>query len=100
MGGSFACDCASERAVWREGSQLYGAACPQNRQGCGMPKARSLDGMGLTAAPPRIPAHPPAHQMAIIRSGEYAPAKANFDDKWARQQAVLSKLSPEVLIRR
>lgn len=39
-------------------------------------------------------------QMAIIRSGEYAPAKAAFDDKWARQQAVLSKLSPDVLMRR
>lgn len=40
------------------------------------------------------------NQMAIIRSGEYAPAKAQFDDKWARQQVVLSKLNPEVLIRR
>jgi ESCRT-I complex subunit VPS37 len=40
------------------------------------------------------------NQMAIIRSGEYAPAKAAFDDNWARQQAVLSKMSPEVLIRR
>ena len=40
------------------------------------------------------------NQMAIIRSSEYAPAKAAFDDKWARQQAVLSKLSPDVLMRR
>ncbi|KAI7840271.1 hypothetical protein COHA_006053 [Chlorella ohadii] len=40
------------------------------------------------------------NQMAIIRSGEYAPAKAAFDDKWARQQAVLAKLSPDVLVHR
>ena len=38
--------------------------------------------------------------MAIIRSGEYAPAKAAFDAQWARQQAVLAKLSPDVLMRR
>jgi hypothetical protein len=40
------------------------------------------------------------NQVAIIRSSEYAPAKAAFDAQWARQQAVLSKLSPEVLLRR
>jgi ESCRT-I complex subunit VPS37 len=40
------------------------------------------------------------NQMAIIRSSEYAPAKAAFDTKWRRQQAVLAKLSPEVLMRR
>lgn len=38
--------------------------------------------------------------MAIIRSSEYAPARAAFDGKWARQQRVLSKLSPEVLAKR
>lgn len=95
MAGSFACDCAGERAVW-SGVQAQQAGAVWS----GMPQSSSLDGMGLTAAPPHIPTHPPAHQMAIIRSGEYAPAKAQFDDKWARQQVVLSKLSPEVLIRR
>ena len=61
------------------------------------------------AAPPRnAPSRPPPpllplplpRQMAIIRSGEYAPAKAAFDAQWARQQAVLAKLSPDVLMRR
>jgi ESCRT-I complex subunit VPS37 len=40
------------------------------------------------------------NQVAIIRSSEYAPAKAAFDDKYARQAAVLEKLAPEVLLRR
>ena len=40
------------------------------------------------------------NQQAIIRSSEYAPAKAAFDEKWGRQQGVLAKLSPEVLRRR
>ena len=40
------------------------------------------------------------NQQAIIRSSEYAPAKAAFDEKWGRQQGVLAKLSPEVLMRR
>lgn len=40
------------------------------------------------------------NQMAVVRASDYAPAKAAFDDKWARQQAVLAKLSPEVLMRR
>lgn len=38
--------------------------------------------------------------MAIIRSGEYAPAKAAFDAKWGRQAEALARLSPEVLMRR
>lgn len=40
------------------------------------------------------------NQVAIIRSSEYAPAKAAFDDKYARQATVLEKLAPEVLLRR
>jgi len=38
--------------------------------------------------------------MAVVRASDYAPAKAAFDEKWARQQAVLAKLSPDVLMRR
>ncbi len=40
------------------------------------------------------------NQMAVVRASDYAPSKAAFDSKWARQQAVLAKLSPEVLMRR
>ncbi len=61
-------------------------------------KQHSASAFVPLSAPPPVPYSP--HQMAIIRSGEYAPAKAAFDDKWARQQAVLAKLSPDVLVHR
>lgn len=40
------------------------------------------------------------NQMAIIRSTEWAPAKAAFDGLAARQAAVLAQLAPGVLIER
>jgi hypothetical protein len=36
------------------------------------------------------------NQMAIIRSSEYAPARAAYDEKARRQQQVLELLSPKV----
>ncbi len=36
------------------------------------------------------------NQIAIIRSSEYAPAKAAYDEKARRQQEVLELLSPKV----
>ena len=38
------------------------------------------------------------NQIAIIRSSEYAAVKESFDEKYARQQAVLAQLQPSALI--
>lgn len=80
-----------------------------------MGKAGSCRGAAANALPLLLPLHlpgpptrarraPPAldirNQMAIIRSSEYAPARAGFEERSARQAAVLSQLAPEALMGR
>jgi hypothetical protein len=38
------------------------------------------------------------HACAACRSSEYAAVKESFDEKYARQQAVLAQLQPSALI--
>ncbi len=38
------------------------------------------------------------NHVAIVRSSEYASVKGQFDELFARQEAVLAKLSPHILL--